>query len=277
MLAFLTKIMFKLKSNDIKDFPFEEYCDLNPSQLEDLAKTHYLTSLNSWMLPQIAAHYGRWQLIHTGSRIDSQKTAKKNMTTRWDLGLWRVCTQLKRGSLVKSQINPEFASYSALVPLILMGLKKYQAVKYSQWDILPQTKLVDEGLRDAMFWQPSEDTPGLLRECTNYGLGSGELLELRTQGLTVKTGARAGTVQAPTSSWCLRGMRGTVLETAPKLVTTMLAQVWVAHPTLRTEYMVLDPNAWDTVPQALIDHQVWKATPDKAQKPREHVEMPWDL
>lgn len=270
--------MFKLKSNDIKDFPFEDYGELNPSQMEDLSKVHYLTAHNSWMLPQIGAYYGQWQLIYNGDKIDSQKTAKKNITTKWDLGLWRVVTQLKRGSLVKSQINPEFASYSALVPLILMGAKKYRGVKYSQWDITPQTKLVDEGLRDAMFWQPSEGIDGIIPHCPSYGLGSEELLDLRETGLMIKSGPKAGTAASPTSVWCLRGMQHTVLATAPKLVTTMLAQVWVAHPTLRTEYMILDPNDWDSMPQPLIDPHVWNRLPVTAvKKPRDHVEMPWEM
>ena len=270
--------MFKLKSNDIKDFPFEEYSELNSSQLEDLSKTHYLTVHNSWMLPQIAAHYGNWHHIWHEGKVDSIKTAKKNITSKWDLGLWKVCTQLKRGSLVRSQINPEFASYSALVPLVLMGAKKYKQIKYSQWDIDSTTKLVDENLRDAMFWQPSEGIPGIIPHCTNYGLGSEELLDLREIGLTIKSGLKAGAVQSPTSSWCLRGMRNTVLATAPKLVTTMLAQVWVAHPTLRTEYMILDPNDWDCMPQPLLDPQVWKATPTvTVRKVRETADLPWEL
>jgi hypothetical protein len=269
--------MFKLKSNDIKDFPFQDYSELNPSQMEDLSKTHYLTAHNSWMLPQIAAHYGQWQLIFCNNKIDSQKTAKKNITTKWDLGLWRVVTQLKRGSLVKSQINPEFASYSALVPLILMGAKKYKSIKYSQWDIDAQTRLVDENLRDAMFWQPSDGIDGILTHCPSYGLGSEELLDLRETGLMVKSGPKAGTSAPPTSVWCLRGMQNTVLATAPKLVTTMLAQVWVAHPTLRTEYMILDPNAWDSMPPALIDTQVWKTAPTvTTKKPRETGFLPWE-
>lgn len=266
--------MLKLKSHNIGDFPFEEYSELNSSQLEDLAKTHYLTQYNSWMLPQIAAHYGNWQLVWNGSKIDSQKTARKNITHAWDLGLWRICTLLRRGSLVRSQINPEFASYSALVPLILAGVKKYQNHGYSVWDCEPNTRLIDENLRSAAFWQPSEGIPGILRNCAAYGLGSSELLALRKLGLTIKSGARAGEVQKPTSAWCLRGMRDTVLATAPKLVTTMLAQIWVAHPTLRTEYMILDPNSWDTMPAPLVEHTVWKT-----QKPAASAvdAMPWDL
>lgn len=274
--------MLKLKSNHIKDFPFEEYAQLNESQLEDLAKTHYLTAFNSWMLPQIVHHYGTWNLVYNDdNKIDPNETAKKNITTPWDFGLWKVCTKLKRGSLVKSQVNPEFASYSALVPLILAGAKKYQGIKYNTWDIDENCRLVDKNLLEAMLWEPTE-YEGV--ECgftdeLDYGLGSNRLIELRDQGLKVKSGPRMGTVQSPTSAWCLRGMQGTELAKVPKLVGTMLTQIWVAHPSLRTEYMVLNPNDWDYMPPPLVSENIFKQKPvaiSPAATPRnEYLELPW--
>lgn len=275
--------MLNLKSNTIKDFPFENYAQLNESQLEDLAKTHYLTAFNSWMLPQIAAHYGTWKLIRNESgKIDCDLTAKENIQTPWDIGLWKVCTRLKRGSLVKSQINPEFCSYSALVPLVLMGAKKFKGIKYSEWDITPTCKLIDKNLLEAMTWtftRRQEGEPNNLDfALPQYDLGSEKLLELRTQGLTVKSGPLAGSVTKPTSSWCLRGMRGTDLEHAPKLVGTMLCQIWVAHPSLRTEYMVLDPVAWDYMPEPLISTEIFKT--NKSGKSEQvydaSLDLPWN-
>jgi hypothetical protein len=277
--------MLKLKSNTIKDFPFQDYAQLNDSQLEDLAKEHYLTVYNSWMLPQIAAHYGAWEVVWNPlGKVDSMATAKKNMTTPWDIGLWKVCTKLKRGSLVKSQINPEFASYSALVPLVLMGLKKYRGIKYQQWDIDSNTRLVDENLRAAMFWEPGEETQGCypsLDYCAQYGLGSNDLIALRDQGLMIKSGPKAGQLNKPTSAWCLRGMRGTSIETAPKLVGTMLTQIWVAHPSLRTEYMVLDPIEWDWMPPPLIAENIFKLNDTMLPRSATTLQdtapaLPWD-
>lgn len=277
--------MFTLKSHDIKNFPFEQYANLNDSQLEDLAKTHYLTAHNSWMLPQIAAHYGAWDLvISEAGRVDPIATAKKNITTPWHMGLWRVCTKLKRGSLVKSQINPEFASYSALVPLILMGVKKYQGVNYSHWDITHRTSLIDKNLLEAMCWLPEQDHP-LKAGLANFGLRKERLLELRQQGLTTKQGKDAGIAKAPTSAWCLRGMQNTELADVPKLVGTMLTQIWVAHPSLRTEYMVLDPQSWDTMPEPLLSSDIFNlrdtwgevnALPSRNSLGSEVISTPWD-
>lgn len=271
--------MLKLRSNTIKDFPFEQYAQLNDSQLEDLAKTHYLTSFNSWMLPQIAAHYGAWELVWNQDKVDSMATAKHNMTTPWDVGLWKVCTKLKRGSLVKSQINPEFASYSALVPLLLMGIKKFKGVPYHKWDITETTLLIDKNLREAMFWQPDDthvDFEGMTPGEIQYGLGSDRLLELREQGLTVKSGPHKGKKQAPTSAWCLRGMQGTELGKCPKLTGTMLTQIWVAHPSLRTEYMILDPNDWDWMPPPLVSTGIFKTQEISTSISDFECGLPWE-
>ena len=271
--------MLKLKSNHIKDFPFELYAQLNDSQLEDLAKTHFLTAFNSWMLPQIAHHYGTWKLVKNGNKIDCDQTAKANISTPRDIGLWRVCTKLKRGSLVKSQVNPEFASYSALVPLILMGVKKYQGVAYSQWHITPDCKLIDKNLLEAMLWEPTEHEPEFTDEIY-YGLGSNRLIELREQGLKVKSGPKSGTTQTSTSAWCLRGMQGTEFAKIPKLIGTMLTQIWVAHPSLRTEYMVLNPNDWDLMPPPLVSTEIFKqkpAMPEVSTSSSTHLDLPWLL
>jgi len=252
--------MLKLKSNNITDFPFELYARLNDSQLEDLAKTHHLTTYNSWMLPQIGSYFGSWRLVFKDNLVDCAATARHNIVTDYDIGLWRVATKLKRGSLVKSQVNPEFASYSALVPLILMGAKKFQGINYSRWNITESCPLIDKNLLEAMLWQPDEShlELDLLPNEICYGLGPERLLELRDQGLTIKSGLRAGTKQSPTTAWCLRGMQNTELGKAPKLVGTMLTQIWVANPSLRTEYMVLEPNDWDLMPNPLVQGAIFR-------------------
>lgn len=282
-LTLLLIKMLKLRSNHIKDFPFEEYARLNDSQLEDLAKTHYITTMNSWMLPQIAHHYGNnWTpVLDDAGKICPHLTAKRNITSDWEMGLWRVCTKLKRGSLVRSQINPEFASYSALVPLILMGFKKYRGVMYMQWSIDASCKIIDKNLLEAMLYQPSESEQiewGLQDGEIRYGLGSDRLIELRTQGLMVKSGPRKDTFTNPTSAWCLRGMQNTELAKVPKLVGTMLTQIWVAHPSLRTEYMILDPNAWDWMPPPLVSQDIFKH-PDKQSlvTPNDSLDLPWGV
>lgn len=258
--------MFKLKTNDIKSFPFNEYADLNQSQLEDLAKEQYLTAYNTWMLPQINAHLATWVLHHDDDGlVNCMNTAASNIKSKWDIGLWKILTKLKRGSLVKAQSNPEFVNFSALVPIILAAHKRFNNVPYRSWKIREDCPLIEASLLEAMLYRDEA--------CSN--LGSERLLEIREMGLTTKSGPNAGKFAKPTSSWCLKGIRGTELETAPKLFGTMLTQIWVAHPSLRTEYMILDPYTWDRMPPPLVNEVNMFTTPAKAVHKEDSLELPW--
>ena len=263
--------MIKLKTQDIRAYPFEEYQKLNKTQLEAATTEHYISAFSSWMLPQIVAYYGTWQPVLESGKINPMQTAKRNISTPWEIGLWRVSTQLKRGSLVKMQSRPEYANYSALVPLILCGQKKYAGVPYSQWDLQEACPVVDEALLEAMLW----------RDDDVYGLGSERVLEIRTQGLTIKSGAKMGQVQKPTSQWCLKGIKDTEYASVPALAATMLSQIWVAHPTLRSEYMVLDPYDWDRMPPLLVTTEIFKQPDPKSSQKRKAVDsgdyLPWEL
>ena len=263
--------MIKLKTQDIKAYPFEEYQKLNKTQLEAATAEHSISAFSSWMLPQIVAYYAGWQPVLESGKINPMQTAKRNISTPWEIGLWRVSTQLKRGSLVKMQSRPEYANYSALVPLILCGQKKYNGVPYSQWDLQEACPVVDEALLEAMLW----------RDDDVYGLGSERVLEIRIQGLTIKSGAKMGQVQKPTSQWCLKGIKDTEYASVPALAATMLSQIWVAHPTLRSEYMILDPYNWDRMPPPLVTTEIFKQPDLKSSQKRKAIEsgdyLPWEL
>ena len=60
--------------------------------------------------------------------------------------------------------------------------------------------------------------------CTVPNLGSERLLEIRTQGLT----------------------------------TSILTQIWLAHPVHRSNLMILDPHDWDHMPEPLIAPTIFK-------------------
>lgn len=263
--------MIKLKTQDIREWPFEAYHKLNRTQLETLAQEHSIGAYNSWMLPQIVAYYASWDLKLQNGKIDAMQTAKHNIRTPWEIGLWRVATQLKRGSLVKLQSRPEYANYSALVPLILSAQKKYNGVAYGRWDLQEDSPLVDDSLLEAMLW----------RDDAVYGLGSERVVQIRTQGLTIKSGPKMGQVQKPTSQWCLKGIKDTEYASVPTLAATMLSQIWVAHPTLRSEYMVLDPYNWDYMPPPLVTQEIFKQPDPQSTTKHKPVDtgtnLPWEL
>lgn len=259
--------MFRVKTQNLVDFPFEEYAEPQTTpQLLQLAQTHRLSNYNSWMMPQILAYFGSWQLVYRDDKtVDHRATAQRNMTTRWAVGVWRVCTQLKRSALVHQQNHPDMCNYSQLVPIILAAHKRYANIPYSRWDLDETTTLVDPKLREAMFYR----NPDI------FSLGSAELLELRERGLT---SVKAGTSLSATHQWCLRGMQGTALAGAPALVGTMLTQIWVAHPSLRTPLMILDPLNWDRMPDPLLTDQIFVAKPPVESRPsQQSLPLPWEV
>ena len=252
--------MFVLKKNDIKCFPFEECSNLGSEELEEWAISHGLLNFNLWMLPQMLAYFGSFRVTKVGDQYDSLALLKDNISKEdlWCRGLWKVVTQLKRSSLVKSQIHPEFSHYSALVPLILAGLKKYKNIAYSAWTVEGLKHLVEPNLYEAMCYQ----VPDMSTE---------QLLEIRQTGLMNKTGPKMGQLKKATSTWKLTGLKHTLLESAPPLATTMLAQIWVAHPSVRSPYMILDPHNWDYMPDPLIDTEILTN-----RKPAKATDLPWE-
>jgi hypothetical protein len=255
---------FVNRSNNITEFPFQDYATLNNTELESLAEQHNLRVWNSWMLPQILAYFGSLDVYRNDKGfLDPRTIAVKNMgKDPWKIGLWRVCTKLKRSSLVKTQNTAAFANYSALVPLILAGFKKHQDIPYSQWDREAVELFVDANLYSAMTCEMPE-------------LTTARKLELREQGLTIKSGPKAGQLGNPISSWKLQGIKSTEIGDLPALATTMLGQIWVAHPSLRSKYMILDPNDWDAMPEPLIAVTPDVVEPKKFHSSNSGVDLPW--
>jgi hypothetical protein len=106
--------------------------------------------------------------------------------------------------------------------------------------------MVDALLADAML-VPADDVPDISKD---------RIMEIRRQGLTTMSGASAGEIVGPTKKWSLTGIKDTEYGHLPTHAVTMLCQTWVAHPSLRTPLMVLDPNDWDGMPAPLMDTEV---------------------
>ena len=234
------------RSNDIKDFPFQDYCGINDTEMEDVADKHNLRSFNSWMLPQMIAFFGTFTPIKRDDGLyDARMTGQHNIgKDPWKIGMYKVVNNLRRSALVKTQNTSQYAMYSALVPLILSGFKKYQNIPYSAWSPEGLDILVDKNLCEAMLCPVPHD------------LSKKDILEAREVGLLIKSGAKMGEVSNPISAWRLTGIKGTKLQGLPALASTMLAQIWVAHPSLRSSYMVLDPRDWDAMPEQLIEYTI---------------------
>jgi hypothetical protein len=224
---------------ELKYFPFAELAETTPPEVIALAKTHL-----NWILPQLMAHIGQMRLYKSDQgEYLPLAFLDRNLGSSAELrGMWRLCCRVRRSDFVKPQNNAANAQYSLLVPLILAAVKMYQGVNYSSWSADNLELICEPQLAEAMMVDPN-----LVPDLT-----PAEILELRELGLTTKT---TGKVETPTSKWRLTGLADTALGQLPPLAVTMICQTWVAHPTLRTQYMVLDPNDWDGVPEPLITQE----------------------
>lgn len=210
------------------------------------------TIMQTWVMPQIIA----W-LTHKPVRIAEVLTPEGKINGRlmaaqifdfnseWDLGLYQFLMLDSRSSYISSQYKGEGRTYCSLVPLIPYAFKLNKNIKYSDWDRDTIRFVVNDSLCKAMLC----DVPDITRE---------EILEAQAQGLTYKTGDKKGTQRSPLSTFKLYDTTDTKLHDLPELAQTMIAQIWCAHPSNRTKYMILDPKSWDSIPVPLISSDIFK-------------------
>lgn len=248
-----------MHSYNIKDFPFSDCNNLGKEELVSWAKAKNLPVKSSWMLPQIVAHYGTWKNVDPSNPL---ATLRANVTTAWEVGLWKVSTILSRGSLIEYQNRKSGAPYSALVPLIMLGQRLANNIPYSAWSGPGLEHVLGPDLYAAVTYSEMPE------------ISTNRLIELRQEGLLIRSGPKAGTLTNPVSAWRLNGLRGTEFSGAPRLFITMLTQTWIAHPSVRHPNMILDPKSWDSMPAPLITSDI--LVEEQPSKPEvENLTLPW--
>jgi len=233
---------------------------------ETWADTMNLSHLSSWLLPQLVAWYGSWTLVlDDKSNYDCLATVKANCVDPKHKAFYML-SRVKRSLLVAQQTKtPDYAS---LTPLILMGLKRMQGINYETFRSSTGLQyLLEPRLLDAVVLNSGD------LEVVD-GLGSSRLLEIQKQGLTTKSGKTAGSIKPARSTWSLTGIQDTEIGHLPKLTQTITTQCWLAHPELRTPYMILDLQNWDTMPQPLATNDIFKAVQPKQELA---TTLPWNL
>ena len=258
------------KKQEIHSIDFTGTEGLNTEGWETWAESMNLSHLHTWLLPQLVAYYGSWTLVKNGDQIDCLATIKHNCSDPKSRAFYML-SRIKRSLLVATQTkNPEYATFT---PLIMMGQKRMKGLDYESWRNSSGLQyILEPRLFDAMILAPED-----LAVCCN--LGSDRLLEIQVQGLTTKSGKTAGSMKPAKSTWSLTGIQDTEIGHLPKLTQTIITQCWLAHPELRTPYMILDLENWDNMPKPLVSNEIFK--PTKEQEPirtREVAEvLPWDL
>ncbi len=235
---------------DITQFDFEQFLN-KKDDFQAFVKSKGLTNHTSWMMPQILAYYGGWKVCYTDEgKVSPLETFKANMKTDWDSGIWTLVTRANRSALVSGQCsNRETAKFGALTPIILAGIKEYQGIPYSAWNLsIKDTFVMPSLLLQAMC------------EPLRYEFTTEELINIREIAL-IKGGER----RKPSSAADLYKLTGTPFADMNKYIRNMLTQTWLAHPSIRHRYMVLDHTNWDIMPVPLDDINIMK----------EGEELPW--
>lgn len=261
-------MLFKKQELHSLDFTGTE--GLNTQGWETWAESVNLSHLHTWLLPQLVAWYGTWTLVYDGSKIDCLETVKHNCVDPKSRAFYML-SRIKRSLLVATQTK--FPDYATLTPLIMMGLKRMKGVNYESWKNSSQLQyILEPRLLDAVMLSDQD-----LEICC--GLGSDRLLEIQDQGLTTKTGKTAGSKKPAKSTWSLTGIQDTEIGHLPKITQTILTQCWLAHPELRTPYMILDLENWDNLPKPLVSNEIFKELPKQELiRTKEAAEvLPWDL
>jgi hypothetical protein len=230
-----------------------------------------LGSLLISVMPQIMAHIAnkpfRLSEVTTAEgQIDGNKMLKSafDFSDNWERGLYLFLMLDSRSSYLPTQYKGEGAQFCSLVPLILYAFKVHHKIPYSKWDRSTLDHVVNRELLKAMLHQGEYN-----RE---------DLLAARELGTTYQTGDNAGKARNAQSCFKLWATKGGCMQDVPHLAQVMYTQIWCAHPSNRTPYMVLNPQNWDIMPVPLIVDNIFTPVVSKSNKNKDSYEMdlPWN-
>lgn len=232
-----------------------------------------LSSLLVSVLPQIMAHvankpFRMEEVVTAEGQIDSAKIIKHafDFQDPWERGLYIFLMLDSRSAYLPSQYKGEGVQFCALVPLILYAYKLHHKIPYSKWSKRTLHWTVNKSLLDAMRHEGS-----YTRE---------DLLKARELGLVYQSGPKKGESRNPQSNFKLWSTKEGCLHGVPHLAQVMYTQIWCAHPSSRTPYMVLDPQNWDVMPSPLIAQDIFRqpnTLPIMATNRLDSSDLPWEL
>lgn len=244
------------RKQELSQLGIEHLSEATNEEIADYLVASQLHIHSRWILPQMVAVFGQWQVLET-----CRETVRHNCKTDFQRALYRI-SRLPRSLLIKTQTREP--QYAQLTPLILLGLKNSKNIAYSSWQHKPDRHLVIEPqILEVLENAPQ---PQLTRE---------ELLEIREQGLLIRSGDNQGKMRAPESTWRLYGIQDTRLGDCPVQQQTALLQCWLAHPTLRHENMLVNPYDWDRLPEPLITANPLQVATSRTKKRAVEEVLPW--
>lgn len=221
----------------------------------------------TWVMPQMRSHFGTWvPVLGEDGKYCGLATAKKNCVDNdFNKGLWYLSMRPRSGLVggvgVRLYQVPE---YNSLVPLILSAFKVYKNIPYSDWSRKNLNFVVDKDLCE-----------GMLSEVPT--LSNGEWLQIRNSCLVYQTGNNKGKMRDPKTTPMLYGVKSTSVGNVAKYALIMKSQIWCAHPSNRSPYMVLDPENWDTMPEPIVSGDVLSKSKPKifSRNSTFTADVPW--
>ncbi len=199
-----------------------------------------------WFMPQMITLIGNMEIVRdSDGKISGRQFRDKNFNTDALKGIYRFLMLNERSSYLKLQYKLPAKQYCSLVPLIPYAVRLVKGTPYSEWSREDLAYVVNSELCKAMLVDYED-------------FEKSDLLEQRDLGLTT---AGTGVMKNPLTTHMLYGahLKEGIFKDIPSLARVMLTQIWCAHPSNRTKYMVLDPKNWDKMPPALVDTDVFKA------------------
>lgn len=237
--------------------------------IEDFITKHSLVKKSDWLFSQALAKFATLPLEKNDNGLISAKKLYLDKIRNNELlfGCLLLFKYSKRSSLLEKQTAAERRNFCGLVPLVMSAFKRYQNVMYSSWDPSEISGITEPNLASVML---AKDVPVL---------GSDELASIRQASLTFRSGEKAGTQRNPVTTYTLYTPANTPLSGMPMLLRIMYCQTWCAHPSIRTEYMILDPNNWDKMPEPLVTGEIFQNSAENSPSTGlgAKIDLPWWL
>lgn len=231
-----------------------------------------LGSLLINVMPQVMAHiagkpFRIAEVMTIEGQIDGSKMAKSafDFSSEWERGLYLFLMLDTRSAYLPSQYKGEGVQFCSLVPLIPYAFKLHHKIPYSKWDRNTLKMVVNKSLLDAMLHEG---------EYTRD-----DILFARELGLVYQNGPKRGETRNPQSNFKLWATKGGCMQGVPPLAQVMYTQIWCAHPSNRTPYMILDPKDWDRMPAPLIADNIFmpSTAKDNSKPSNGGSDLPWEI
>lgn len=261
----------------LANWDFTQYCNKNTLK-QQLVDSSWRANAQ-WLLPQLLATLGSkvplaktsagWGFAPTlrglGSALDAGVVTYDNgmpISKAAFQGMINVLNYPTRGEILPTnarQGHGEGLRFATGVPLFLSAFKEYRGIKYSEWD---WTDAAREYFVDFDMLEYSEYFG---QEVGSWS--AEELLAIREEGRTVRTGAKAGQQRPIITTTSLTGITDVNFKVLPRLLKLALCQVWVYHPTIRHDLMITNHMNLDQHPEPLVTDDVFVAPPLSKKRP----------